>query len=640
MGDAFYRWDGFSYYASISEFLPSVALAFILWSIIALATALLLWLSFRTFEKTCYLFGLKIIIEHLLFFATIFILLGVTAWKVKKLIWPLILTSFHVKLIVLLSIALLSIFLAYLFRNSASRLAGIVLERITPLVWLFGIIAIFSVPLVAYQTWWEKEDKAISEAVTPSSTVSKNLPNIILLTFDALTARDMSLYGYHRVTTPFMSEWAKNATVFSTAEAESNFTTSATASLMTGKRVWTHQTYHIEGTKPVNSHTESLPSLLKTRGYYNMAFIVNPHTSVQMLGMSNSFDIAPLPLDFSTPVSLFGARYGSIKIYLYRLFSGKIRLYDWILKNDFILHKLLFAISNDFYETPVPPEKAFNRFLNNIDNNIQRPYFAWIHIFPPHDPYLPIEPYKGFFNSSHDLMNYKAQEEIKTESYKYLFQYKEFPEKDMRSVALLRDYYNDFIRYCDDKFKDFYGELVKRNELENTIVVLSADHGESFEHGYFTHGGPFLFEQVTHIPLVIKRPGQDQGRIIDDLVEQIDIPATILDMAGITVPSWMEGRSLIPLIRGEELPPRPAFAMNFEGNRSRGHQITRGSIAVWEGDYKMIHYLERNESLFFNIKADPGELFNIIDHEPEKTQYMHSLIQNGLENANERIRGY
>jgi arylsulfatase A-like enzyme len=128
------------------------------------------------------------------------------------------------------------------------------------------------------------------------------------------------------------------------------------------------------------------------------------------------------------------------------------------------------------------------------------------------------------------------------------------------------------------------------------------------------------------------------GQIVTSLVEQIDIPATVLDMANIPVPSWMEGRSLVPLMRGEKLPQLPAFSMNFEKNRSRGHQISRGSIAVWEGDYKLIHYIENNNSLLFNLKQDLGETNNLFEKETETGRHLMSVLNENLRMANERIK--
>ncbi|MBI5675453.1 MAG: sulfatase [Nitrospirae bacterium] len=528
----------------------------------------------------------------------------------------------------------MSIFVTYLLRNRAGQWTVVMQERITPLVWLFGVLIIFSVPFVSYHKWFKKSDDKVVRGTTVADV---NRPNIILVTFDALTAREMSAYGYHRETTPFIRRWSENATVFSKVEASSNFTTPSVASLMTGKRVWTHQTYHIEGTKPVRNDVESLPSVLKDYGYLNIALVVNPFASVKVLGMADSFDIAPPATEFSMAASLFGWKFGIIDAMLFRVFSEKIRLHNWILKNDFIFGKFINLISRNVNQTEVPPEKAFNKLLEIMDNNIQEPFFAWIHVFPPHDPYLPPEPFKGKFNPSSDMRSYKSQEKLVQESYKYLFQYRSFSKEMQPSVNMARDYYDEFIAYIDKKYEDFILELEKRR-IKNTVVILSADHGDSFEHGYFTHGGPFLYEHVTHVPLIIKEPAQNTGQVVSGIVEQIDIPATILDLAVIPVPSWMEGRSLVPLMRGEELQSKPAFSMNFEENPSRGRQINRGSIAVWEGDYKLIHYLANNESLLFNLKQDYNEMNNIFYEETEISQHLLALIQSNLEKANERIR--
>lgn len=151
------------------------------------------------------------------------------------------------------------------------------------------------------------------------------------------------------------------------------------------------------------------------------------------------------------------------------------------------------------------------------------------------------------------------------------------------------------------------------------------------------HGGAHLYEQVTSIPLIIKEPGRTEGRIINDLTGQIDIPPTILDLANIPAPQWMEGRSLLPLMRGGKLSPRPAFSMNFEKNPSLGHEITKGTVAVWEDDYKLIHFLADNISLLFNLKQDTDELNDLFEKEPETGQRLLTLIHKNLKEANERI---
>ena len=127
--------------------------------------------------------------------------------------------------------------------------------------------------------------------------------------------------------------------------------------------------------------------------------------------------------------------------------------------------------------------------------------------------------------------------------------------------------------------------------------------------------------------------------MIDDFTAaQIDIPYTILDLAGIPVPSWMEGRSLVPLMRGQSLAPRPVFSMNFQKNRSLSHPITTGTIAVRDGDYKLIHYIEKEQSLLFNLKDDPDELNNLFEKEPETGRRLLSILHDNLKKANERIK--
>jgi len=141
-------------------------------------------------------------------------------------------------------------------------------------------------------------------------------------------------------------------------------------------------------------------------------------------------------------------------------------------------------------------------------------------------------------------------------------------------------------------------------------------------------------EQIVYEATV---PDQNEGIILNNLTEQIDLPPTILSLANIPVPSWMEGRSLVPLLRSDELPLKHVYSMSFQNNPSIGGKITNGTIAVWENDYKLIHYLEKNKSLLFNLKSDPDELNDLFDKEKETGQRLLALIQDNLRKANEQI---
>lgn len=617
MGDALYRWDGFKYYASFSEFIPSVALIMILWSLVAACVAVLLWLLFITIKKISDLVGWKITVEDFLVYINLALLLSGMLYAGKIFILKNVQMTTQFKLLVLSCLAIVSALLTWMLHGKSTKIIYLIRERITPLVWLFGLILVVSVPLVGYHTLWKQNYKGTSRGIVQSSADDRDKPNIILVTFDTMTSRDMSVYGYHLPTTPFISEWSKTAALFTRAEAESNYTTPTTASLMTGKRVWTHQTYYVEtASEAVKNSSENLPALLRKNGYSNIAIVTTDYASVDKLGISYSFEIAPSPVKFRYPTNLFGF----INAFLYRTFGEKIKLNDWIIKEDFIFFRLVNILTRGFSKTMTPPEKAFGKLLEILDDDFPEPFFAWVHIFPPHDPYLPPEPYIGMFNSSQKLRTSKGQRQA------------------TGMDEIFRARYDEFIRYCDKKFENFIIQLKKRNLFGNSLIILSSDHGESFEHNYKGHGGPHLYEQLTHIPLIIKEPAQTEAKIINDVVEQIDIPATILEFAGIPTPSWMDGRSLVPLMRGEKLSQRPAFSMNLERNPSRGHKITKGTIAVWEGDYKLIHYLERKKSLLFNLKKDPDELNNLFDKDIETGEGLLGLIHDNLDKANDKIR--
>ena len=88
------------------------------------------------------------------------------------------------------------------------------------------------------------------------------------------------------------------------------------------------------------------------------------------------------------------------------------------------------------------------------------------------------------------------------------------------------------------QFGEFVNRLESKDKQKNTIVILTSDHGESFQHGVYGHGSRDLYEQHTHIPLIIKEHNQESGKVIQSLVEQIDVPATILDLVDIPVPEF------------------------------------------------------------------------------------------------------
>jgi arylsulfatase A-like enzyme len=452
-------------------------------------------------------------------------------------------------------------------------------------------------------------------------------PNIILVIWDAATARDMQVYGYERPNTPFLSEWAKDAIVFTRAYASSNWTTPTIMSLMTSQRVWTHRVWYSSLFTSVSKYENNLPRVLQEHGYEVYGFIQNHGAHPEHLGIGEAFLVKDKADTFFIASEWWFDRL------MRKMKIKRPVVNDWIFYTNFIAEGIR-QFKPDSYITNAPADKVYNRFLDyisqkNLGNTPQRPFFAWLHLYPPHNFYLPPKPYIGMFGDAEKFNSEKKQHRLFRGGY-YKFE-------EQADVDILKKRYDEFILYCDQQFKTFLSRLAKVINMSNTIIILSSDHGESFSRGYLGHGGVHLFEEVVHIPLIIKMPGDKKGKVVDMPVEQIDIAPTILDIAGIPIPQWMEGQSLLPLLEGKALKSRPVFSMQFINNSMLDQPLIKGTIAVWDGDYKLIHYLEEKKSLLFNLRADPYEMRNIFNEEPEIAQRLMKLIEDNLAKANARI---
>jgi len=145
--------------------------------------------------------------------------------------------------------------------------------------------------------------------------------------------------------------------------------------------------------------------------------------------------------------------------------------------------------------------------------------------------------------------------------------------------------YDEFVLTADRAFGSFMAELESSEKLRDTTVIVSADHGESFEGGVFQHGGPYQTRPVIHVPLIIRMPGQQQSHQVNFAADQTALAPTILELAGQAKPEWMRGESLVRWLNrdgqtgeGEGL----AFTQYLERN-SMFKPVQHGTIGVIDG---------------------------------------------------------
>ncbi|GAJ11563.1 unnamed protein product, partial [marine sediment metagenome] len=166
------------------------------------------------------------------------------------------------------------------------------------------------------------------------------------------------------------------------------------------------------------------------------------------------------------------------------------------------------------------------------------PWFLWIHCWDPHDPYEPPEP--------------------------FLTQYKENP-------------YTGEVAYVDFVLGRFFAYLEENNLFEDTLVIFTGDHGESLgQHGEKTHGF-FAYNTTIWIPLIITSPGFEKRRV-EHYVSHIDIFPTVCDILNLEKPSFLQGVSLVPVLKGKKVPQRPIYFESLHAYYRKGWAPLRGFV--------------------------------------------------------------
>jgi choline-sulfatase len=214
--------------------------------------------------------------------------------------------------------------------------------------------------------------------------------------------------------------------------------------------------------------------------------------------------------------------------------------------------------------------------------NTKEPFFAWAHYMDPHDQYL---------------------------------KHAEAPDFGKKA----RDRYDSEIWYADH----FIGKLLEfaatKPWWQNTVVIVSADHGEAFgEHGMYKHAFE-LWEVLTRVPLFLAGPGI-QPRRIEERRSHIDLAPTILELMGAPVPADMHGQSMLPELEGAAPGSREPILTELSED---SHNPPRRAIIA--GDWKLIEF-ERGRHELFNLATDPGETRDLAKSEPAELRRMKALL--------------
>ena len=467
-------------------------------------------------------------------------------------------------------------------------------------------------------------------------------PNILLMLTDQHRLSAVGAYGETPCRTPHIDRLASQGVLFQTAYTACPVCTPARASIITGQAPHNHgMTLNTEDLGAPVHQLPDAPHLISRRlesAGYRCGYIGKWH-----LG---SYDrrklhvpIAPcLPRDVGFEGDNFpghgdgGWNSPQFQSYLRdrRLSAGYL---EWPEKADAFRERRAFRLMQGGVEGTVPHYLAGNT-IDMIDRFTaaegDAPFFIWHNFWGPHEPYCPTPEY---------LEMYRDVEIPPWPNLNAPACHTGGPHRLTLAPAVRRRggnlpwsdwaagirYYYAFTTMIDDQIGRIVEHLRDRGLLESTVVIFMADHGEALgDHGGTYNKGWTHFEETHRIPLLIRMPdGTGRGCRCDELVSLLDIYPTILDMAGAAcaherppvpkrwpfeLPHHPDGRSLLPLVRGEKVPWRDAVVSEFHG--------LCGNTGIMRtmrcGPYKYGYTLLGRDELY-DLEHDPHEMHNLID---------------------------
>jgi arylsulfatase A-like enzyme len=454
------------------------------------------------------------------------------------------------------------------------------------LAWMVYLIAGLAATRVgsAWRAEWQAHDRL--------PAAPRGAPNVVLITLDTVRAKNLSLYGYGRHTSPQLERWAKKGVTFDRALATAPWTLPSHAGMFTGRHADHLSTsWHT----PLDSTYPTLAEVLASHGYATAGFVANRYYAGFDSGLNRGF-----------------ARYED-----YGFSPGEFvntsTLAKW-LGNQKWVRGLLDHYNLYGRKSAADVNEAFLRWQAGRGD---RPFFAFLNYLDAHDPYLPPPPFRGRFGPALT----PRERALMTDWWPCHKLKLTRPQIDLAMRA-----YDSCIASLDHHIGLLLDELDRRGVLDNTVVILTADHGEHFgEHDLMLHGNS-LYRDLVHVPLVVLAPGRvPAGRRVREFVSLRDLPATVLDLARVEGRGWFPGKSLARFWPGPgsaapadtRAAETPVFCAVLGGTQDPSERccspVARGSLGAifMDGKYYIRNLKDGSEELY-DFEHDPREQNNLI----------------------------
>lgn len=401
-------------------------------------------------------------------------------------------------------------------------------------------------------------------------------PNLLLITIDTLRADHLHLYGYDRIETPTLDNLGQNGTVFLNAVSQSSVTRPSHSSILTGVTPPNHGVRN-NITYILKEDEITLAEILSQNGYITTAFVsAEPLRSI--FGIDQGFSHYDDQLTVSPLSSIF-----------LRIRRGQ---------NFYSVGSTIgVIIRKHFFPEPEPQRKAsltLNAAKEWLQVEIEKPepFFVWIHLFDPHTPYDPPPPFDEKYKTP-------VTQDSKLDSQ---------GEPVSRNV----DLYDGEITYVDTELGKFFKWMKQIGAWENTLKVVTSDHGESFEKDYLYKHSKRLYDSIVLVPLLMHFPETVPSNLrIEKIVRLIDVAPTILDILGLPTEHTMDGHSLVRLMDHPEIAEDRDEAFPRFASIETSQTKRKNMVALRGLEWKMIYEIDNPVRELYNLLSDPEELINL-----------------------------
>jgi len=405
----------------------------------------------------------------------------------------------------------------------------------------------------------------------PDQTRPASQTNLLLISLDTTRADHVGCYGYAEETTPSIDALAAEGHRFTQAYALMPTTLPEHTVMLTG--LYPSQLGVLMNGHTVPPQVTTLAERLKTHGFATAAF-VGAYVLHPRFGLNQGFEV---------------------------------------------------------YQNPTRTEstspEVVNRAMSWLKTVGQRPFFCFVHLYDPHAPYRPpkkyMEKWKVVTHRLPPAMEFFEPEQELT---------------DFDRAQCVRGYDGE-INTADDRIGELLDGLRQSGAYDNTIVVFTSDHGETMDelferYRYAYDHGEFLYRRELHVPLIVRLPPSLANRgpaVHDELVTHLDLMPTMLELLGLPCDAPCEGRSLVPLLAGRSIEPRPVIAERHAMKRLKTHEHLRGGeCAVIDGTWHLIASPARGDELL-RMDADETTAENMAAQKPQVVRRLKGVLRRWAE---------